>query len=804
MSLNNASRDELNELLSQLERKGIVLSLRGDDLAVRGNDQALADPALIAALRANKRVLIDLLKAGHELGGGGGPRAIVAPPNRIPPGATRITPDMLAMISLDQDAIDAIVAAVDGGAANVADIYPLAPLQEGMLFHHLLRSDGDVYTEGYLLGFRSRSRLERFVAAVQQVIDRHDILRTGLAWRGLDQPVQVVRRRATLAVEFVALDPADGDIAHQLESRYRADRYRLDLTQAPLMRCHAAEDRAGGRWLLRVLVHHLAIDHTALELLIHEAQMIERGQAAQLPAPVAFRTFVAQARLGTSERAHEAFFTQMLGDITEPTAPFGLLDVQGDGTHIAEATHTLDAGLASAIRKRARAAGVSAASLVHLAWAMVLARTTGRRDVVFGTVLFGRMHGGAESDRVLGLLMNTLPVRISVAAGGVEHSLKHTHGVLAQLLRHEHAPLALAQRCSAVPARAPLFTSLLNYRYNIEDAPADAGPDDGDDAIEVIGDRERTNYPLTLSVDDLGHGFAFTAQVAGEVGPERICALMQTALHQLVAALDAAPGRPIEEIDVLPAAERAQLAAWNATARPYPTELCVHELFEAQVARTPGAVAVVDGERRVSYGELNARANQLAAHLRELGVGREVRVGLCLERSLEMVIGLVATLKAGGCYVPLDPDYPVERVRDMLDDAAPRVVLVDDAGARVMAQLDGRGAPVMQLDLEVDAARWASAPADNVRPADGAAGDVAYVIYTSGSTGRPKGAMNEHRGVVNRLMAAQEAIGLTARDVVLQKTPYSFDVSGWEFYWPLMVGAHLVMARPGATGIRRT
>jgi amino acid adenylation domain-containing protein len=795
MSLANYAATELQTLLARLETEGVALSLQGDDLAVRGNDRALGDRALVAALRANKQALVELLKAGTAIGAG--PQVIIAPPNLIPPGATRITPEMLTMVSLDQRAIDAVVATVAGGAGNVQDVYPLAPLQEGMLFHHLLGGGGDVYTEGYLLGLRSRAQLERFLAAMQQVIDRHDILRTGIAWDGLDQPVQVVRRRATLAVEYVALEPRDGDIAHQLAARYDASCYRLDITQAPLIRCYASEDRAGGRWLLRVLVHHLAIDHTALELLIHEVQMIVRGERARLPEPVPFRTFVAQARHGVSERDHEAFFTRMLGDIDEPTAPFGLLDVQGDGTGIAEASHAVEPQLARAIRARARALGVSAASLFHLAWALVLARTTGRREVVFGTVLFGRSHGGADADRVLGLVMNTLPVRVSVASDGVERSLKHTHGVLAQLLRHEHAPLALAQRCSAVPAGTPLFTSLLNYRYNVESDAPDAGALPGDDDVELIGGRERTNYPLTLSVDDLGHGFALTAQMAGGVAPERICALVASALGQLVGALDVAPDRPVEQLDVLPAAERVQLAAWNATTQAYPGAPCVHELFEAQVVRGPDAVAVVDGARRISYGELNAHANQLAAHLRELGVGADVRVGLCLERSAEMVIGLLATLKAGGCYVPLDPDSPLERVRDMLDDAAPRVVLVDHVGERVLAGLAHGSPPTGVLHVTGDAARWARAPAHDVRAADGADRQLAYVIYTSGSTGRPKGVMNEHRGVVNRLRWMQDTYGLTARDVVLQKTPYSFDVSVWELYWPLMVGAQLVMAQPG-------
>ncbi|MFC5771190.1 condensation domain-containing protein, partial [Thauera sinica] len=286
-------------------------------------------------------------------------------------------------------------------------------------------------------------------------------------WEGLSQPVQVVQREARL--ELVELDAEEfgtAELAAALEARFDPQHTRLDLGRAPLLRAHLVEDARNGRWLLHILAHHLAIDHTTLDLLVEEAELIEQGRESELPAPVPFRHFVAQARLGVSQAEHEAFFTQMLGDIDEPTAPFGLLDVQGDGSGIEEARLRLDPALAQTVRAQARRLGVSAASLMHLAWSLVLARTTGRADVVFGTVLFGRMQGGEGADRVMGMFINTLPVRFSVDGSGVEAALRQTHARLAQLLRHEHAPLSLAQRCSAVEAPAPLFTSLLNYRYS--------------------------------------------------------------------------------------------------------------------------------------------------------------------------------------------------------------------------------------------------------------------------------------------------------------------------------------------------
>ncbi|MGH7734985.1 MAG: condensation domain-containing protein, partial [Gemmatimonadales bacterium] len=330
-------------------------------------------------------------------------REIVVPPNLIPTDATEIRPEMLTLLSLDQPAIDRIVARVPGGAANVQDIYPLAPLQEGILFHHLMRAEGDTYLLPNLFAFPSREALERFTTTMQALVDRHDILRTAVMWQGLEEPVQVVQRQVTLPLEEVSFEEGErDDLAGGFKRRFDPRHNRIDVSQAPLLRGYVAEDVKEGRWLLLVLAHHLAIDHTTLEILVAEADLIEAGRSEEL-APVApYRSFVAQARLGVSAEEHEAFFGKMLGDVDEPTAPYGLLDVQGDGNAIIDWRQAVEPSLARGVRDEARRMGVSAASVMHLAWALVLARVSARRDVVFGTVLFGRMQGGASADRVVG------------------------------------------------------------------------------------------------------------------------------------------------------------------------------------------------------------------------------------------------------------------------------------------------------------------------------------------------------------------------------------------------------------------
>ncbi|WP_446326070.1 amino acid adenylation domain-containing protein [Burkholderia pseudomallei] len=735
--------------VERISRHDNFFELGGHSLLVIGLSEKLRAAGLHADVRVVYRAstLADL--AAHL---GTDNQDIRIPPNLIADGDEHITPAQLTLVALSQESIDALVAKVEGGAANVQDIYPLAPLQEGILFHHLMSGESDPYVLSGVLAFRSREVMERFVSALQQVIDRHDILRTGFFWEGLEQPVQVVQRRATLPVSVVELDAREGDIVRQLETRFDSRGYRMDVSRAPLMHVHAACDGEHERWVARVLFHHLSIDHTTLERVIEEARAIGQGRAEDLPQPVPFRNFVAQARLGVSEADHEAYFRAKLGDIDEPTAPFGLLSVQGDGREIAEAARTLKPELSGALRGHARRLGVSAASMMHVAWGLVLSRTTGRQDVVFGTVLFGRMQGGAQSDRALGLFINTLPVRMRVAQTGVEASVKGTHAQLAELMRHEHAPLVLAQRCSGVPAQTPLFTSLLNYRYSKPKVAA-AHIADG---IELLDGHERTSYPLSVTVDDHERDFTIVAKVCERIGPQRVCELMELALEQLTRALSANPGGELAELDVLPAAERTQvLHGWNETGRAYARDACLHQLFEAQVSRTPEAAAVICGDETLSYTDLDARANRLAHYLRGQGVGPDTRVGLALGRGVEMMTGLLAILKAGGAYVPLDPGYASERLRAILDDSRPAIVLADAAGRAALDAL--AGAPPI-ADLHADASRWSALPSTPPRVEGLTPRHLAYVIYTSGSTGQPKGVMVEHASVVNLWRALDEAI----------------------------------------------
>ncbi|WP_157696257.1 amino acid adenylation domain-containing protein, partial [Caballeronia temeraria] len=706
---------------------------------------------------------------------------IVVPPNAITPDCTALTPAMLPLIDLTQTDIDRIVEQVPGRLENIQDIYSLAPLQDGILFHHMLTTEGDPYLQTARLAFDSRARLDAWLDALQKVVERHDILRTAFIHDGLSTPAQVVWRKAPVTITEIGI--TDGDAAGKLAKHFDARTQRLDLTRAPLLQIAIVPETGSGRWLMQLNWHHLIGDHATLEVMHAEIGAILDGRADTLGVAQPFRDLVAQARLGATQDAHESFFRDMLGDVNEPTLPFGLTDIHHDGSAVAEARARLPASLDTRLRAQARSVGVSLASLCHLAWARVLSAgsaldSDGR--IVFGTVLLGRMQAGV--DQALGLLINTLPIRLDVNDASVVDSVRTTHERLAALLQHQHAPLALAQRCSGVAAPAPLFSALLNYRHN--QGSADERAFDG---IELLGAEERTNYPLTLSVDDNGDSLELTAQTVAPLSPVQLCGYMEQALASLADALEQAPRTPVNRLNVVPPDIRELLVkTWNGTRASYPADACIHQLFEQQVRRTPDAIALLFEDESLTYAQLNARANWLAHRLIALGVYPEDRVALCVERGIGMVVALLAILKAGGAYVPLDPAYSGERLSHILSDSTPRLLLADAAGREALG--DTGALTALDPDAPLDDSFSQDDPQTPV-----ALPHLAYVIYTSGSTGKPKGVMIEHAQIVRLFDATQDWFGFNERDVWCLFHSFAFDFSVWELWGALRFGGKLVI-----------
>ena len=740
-----------------------------------------------------------------RLAAAAGAEPVRLPEGTVPPGTTRLTPEMVPLAGLTEDELRTVTDTLPDGAAGVADIYPLGPLQEGLFFHHRLHAgtgtagtagDSDPYVVRYVLAFDTPQALDSFLAALAQVIERHDVLRTSLAWTGLPHPVQIVHRHAELPVTETDLgegpDPVERLLAHGDAP--------FDLRRAPLMDVRTATEPGTGRRLLALRMHHITQDHTTLDLVLREATAVLAGRGDTLPTPRPYRDFVGRALLSTPAEEHSAYFGRLLGDVTEPTAAFGVLEGRGDGSDVTEHRTVLDEPVAARLRAQARRAGVSAATVLHVVWSRVLAAVSGRDDVVFGTLLLGRMQSGEGAGDVPGLFINTLPVRARTAGTGVGRALDAMHHQLAELMVHEHASLAVAQRAGGVRAPAPLFTAVFNYRHNASGGPGTVLPP----GTELLAFRERTNYPLLVSVDDDGRALAFDVQAAAPLDPELVTRLLHVTTERFVDALEHAPGTPLADLDVLPDAERHRiLTEGNGTGHSDADRTLV-DVFADRAAATPRAVALAhdDASEELDYAGLDARANRLARHLMGRGVGPEDRVMLLMDRSPDLVVALLGVLKSGAAYVPVDPDQPAARIAHLYADAAPAVVLTGTAHA---PSLPGSvAAPVVVDDPAVRSAVGAHAPdpvtqgerTSPLRPAH-----PAYVIYTSGSTGAPKGVVVPHSGAVNLL--AFRWPGLTAESRLLQFASIGFDVATWEIMTAFAAGARLVVAAADRLATRR-
>ncbi|MFC9133436.1 amino acid adenylation domain-containing protein, partial [Streptomyces sp. NPDC057099] len=716
---------------------------------------------------------------------------VAVPDNLIPADATAITPEMLPLVDLTADEIERIVATVDGGAANVADVYPLAPLQEGLLFHHLLAHRGpDAYVMPMVLEFDSGRRLDAFLDALRTIVDRHDILRTSIHWEELREPVQVVWRRATLPVTAVDPAPPGHDPAEHLLA---TGGHSMDLGRAPLISVHTTTHAATGLPLALLRMHHIVQDHTTMDILLEEVAALLAGRARDLAQPLPFRTFVAQARGALAPADHERYFAGLLADVTEPTAPFGLVDARGDGADVRRAEIPLAPELTEQIRDVARRLRISPAPMMHVAWARFLAAVSGRDDVVFGTVLLGRMNAGVGSDRVPGPYMNTLPIRARVDETGVLTAVSAMRRQLAELLEHEHAPLAAAQRSSGIAGDTPLFSSFLNYRHN-RPATGDGDRSRQPEGIRQLLAEDRSNYRLSASVNDDGHALGLSLDVVDSIDVEAMAGLFHTAVVNLVTALeralDGGPELPLDAVDVLSAEERRRLLVeWNDTALVVP-DAPGAELFHAQVAATPDAVAVVLGDVELSYAELDERANRLAHVLLGQGVGAESVVALCLPRGIELIVTILAVWKTGAAYLPIDPAYPAERIAFMVRDSGTALLLTDE---ETLEDLPAGRVRMLALDDRSTRTRLTAAP-PTVPEVTVPKESSAYVIYTSGSTGRPKGVVVTHSGLAGLVAAQVEHLAVTPDSRVLQFASPSFDASVFEMCMALLSGARLVLA----------
>ncbi|WP_332728251.1 amino acid adenylation domain-containing protein [Pseudomonas sp. ESBL9] len=469
--------------------------------------------------------------------------AFKAPINLIPEKCAQISPCMLSLVELDCDEIGSIVAQVPGGAANIQDIYPLGPLQEGILFHHLLHKEIDPYVIPTLFTLKGNEELKTFLEAMQFLLDRHDVLRTAFMWAGLSRPVQVVYRLVELSVTFVELQEGQDALAY-MKMLSAPENQQMDIIRAPLMTVHVAPGFKADDYLVLIRVHHITFDHVGMEIIQREIHQFRSGQAHLLPLTVPYREFIAHVEHQAGKDA-QSYFRRMLGDQQAPAALFNLTDVHGDGSRIVEIRELVAVQISTRLRVIARNLQVTPPTLFHAAWAIVMANATGRDDVVFGSVVSGRLQGTVGAESTLGLFINTLPIRIKLSNLNALQLVRQTHQSLLDLLLHEHASLAMAQSCANQPVGTPLFNSVLNCRHSRADS-----------TFDVITGQERTNYPIYLAIDDYGDDFILDLQLDSSVDAEQVVGYVKAALAALVEAIDTQSSLPASLIFVMTEAER--------------------------------------------------------------------------------------------------------------------------------------------------------------------------------------------------------------------------------------------------------
>ncbi len=708
---------------------------------------------------------------------------------------------------------------------------PLSFAQERLWFLEQLDPGGAAYVMAGALRLSGELDAAALEWSLGEIVRRHEALRTTL--RTVDGvAAQVVADAGawTLPVEDLSGLP-EGEREAEARRRVGGEAGRgFDLERGPLFRALLLR-LADGEHVLSVAMHHAVSDEWSVGVLVREMSALYaarvRGEDAALPElPVQYADFAAWQRgwlRGEALERQLAFWRERLADA--PRA----IDLAADRPRPpvwsgrgALHAFALPAATAERVDALARERGATPFMVLLAAWQLLLARWSGQATVVVGTPVASRQR--EETEGLIGFFVNLLALRADVAPdAGFAELLAGVREAALDAWAHQDLPFErLVDELH--PERDRSRTPVFQVAFVMQNAPAAAPrlPGLAVAAQEGAG-RATAKFDLTLEVAAEGGGLRASIEYATDLFDAATVERMARHFGLLLDAALAAPDTPVSGLPLLTDDERALLAAWNDTAEAFDAaDETLHGLVEAQARRTPSAAAVAFEGETLTYAELDARAESLAGALRGMGVGPESRVGVCMERSAELVVALLGVLKAGGAYVPLDPGYPAERLAYMVADAAVPVLLTQERLRGTLPVLGGevvvvdgtplppapspargegengtthRGARQLGDSLPPERGKVAA-----LRPPDGgpaaAPDSLAYVIYTSGSTGQPKGAMNAHRGIVNRLLWMQRQYGLTADDVVLQKTPFSFDVSVWELFWPLVAGARLVVARP--------
>jgi len=646
---------------------------------------------------------------------------------------------------------------------------------------------------------RGRLDLQVLQGCLREIVRRHESLRTTFSLID-DYPRQIVHEPSSLDLEVTDLSHLPDEERRDAADRLAAEEARrpFDLSNGPLIRVRLLRLDEEEQLLVLVL-HHIISDGWSMGVLIREAAALyeaySRGAASPLPElEIQYADYAAwQRQYLTSEVLDQElnYWKERL------TGAPPLLELPTDYARPAmqsyrgrDLSFSLPADLSARLAELSQKHQATLFMTLLAAFQALLYRSTGQTDICVGTPIAGRNH--SEIEGLIGFFANTLVLRTDLSGKpDFAELLGRVREVCIGAYAHQSLPFEkLVEELQ--PERNLSHMPLFQVMFVLQNAPAQEVQLSGLTMSGVEIPSQTAKFDLLLMLEETAEGLKGVIEYNTDLFEQSTIERLIERYGILLELIVADPAKPLCELPLLTDAEREQiLNEWNNTERDYPTHLRLHQLIEAQVERSPDSTALISEHRSLSYRQLNAAANRLAHHLRSRGAGPDHLVGILMERSVEMVVSLLGVLKAGAAYLPLDPTYPAERLRFMLSDARPLLVLTQE---RFLEMLEGGGVEALALDREGEP----SGEGREDNPENEAEADnLAYVIYTSGSTGQPKAAMNTHAGICNRLLWMQEAYELDGTDCVVQKTPYTFDVSVWEFFWPLMTGARLVMARPG-------
>lgn len=663
-----------------------------------------------------------------------------------------------------------------------AHTYPLSPLQQGMVFHAVAEPRSGVDIEQLVITLPEPVDAVRLRAAWERVVSRHEILRTSFRWDA-DEPLQVVEEKVALPFDVeVAPDMDDARFAAWLRED-RACGFQMDA--APLLRFRLFQLGAEN-WRLVWTFHHAILDGRSFPILIEEAfQHYDHPTMPDPPRTRPFHTFIEWQRAQDPSRS-EIFWRKKLAGFRAPT-PLVVegLDVTATDRGQGDAELSFTPETTAELKNFARNTGVTLNTLVQGAWAILLSRYSGEEDVCFGATRACRRGTISGAETMVGLFINTVPIRTRVRENTpLSAWLQELRQLWLDIRPHEHTPLTRAQAWSDVPPGKQLFNTLVVFEnYDLRTHFHARG---GAWATRDLRLHEQTNFPICLAAY-AGASLRLVAEFDRARLGESTVRRMLGHLHTLLEAMPHSASKPISDLPMLPREERMQLLTFkHAALSPHAhieQNATLHGLFAAQAARTPDATALVQGDRRITYAQLDARTNAVAIHLASLGIGPENIVGLCMERTPDLVVGLLGILKANAAYLPIDLSYPPERLAFMMEDARAPVLLTQRS---LVGSLPKNSARIVCIE-DIPAI------ASDRRPATGNAGQLCYVLYTSGSTGKPKGCCITHHNVTRLFTATQPWFTFDARDVWTLFHSTAFDFSVWEIWGALLHGGTLVV-----------